>query len=194
MLAEPLLARDFIARARPRLRAAPPHPPDDGRALRAAAVLIPIVDRPDGASVVFTLRATGLRSHFGQIAFPGGKIDGEEDALAAALRETREEIGLDATFVTPAGYLDLYPTNTGYRITPVVAVVAPGFALALNPDEVEDSFECPLAFLMDATRHRRETRTVNGAMRSFYAMPFGPRYIWGVTAGIVRSLYECVYA
>jgi 8-oxo-dGTP pyrophosphatase MutT (NUDIX family) len=161
---------------------------------KPAAVLIPIVDRSEGPTVLFTQRSGALRSHSGQIAFPGGRIDpGDDGPLGAALREAEEEIGLARRFVAPIGYLDLYLTTSGYRIVPVVAQVEPGFTLALNKDEVEDTFECPLDFLMAEANHRRETREWRGAMRSYYAMPFGERYIWGVTAGILRSLFERIH-
>jgi len=161
---------------------------------KPAAVLIPIVDRSEGPTVLFTQRSGALRSHSGQIAFPGGRIDpGDDGPLGAALREAEEEIGLARRFVAPIGYLDLYLTTSGYRIVPVVAQIEPGFTLALNKDEVEDTFECPLEFLMAEANHRRESREWRGAMRSYYAMPFGERYIWGVTAGILRSLFERIH-
>jgi 8-oxo-dGTP pyrophosphatase MutT (NUDIX family) len=161
---------------------------------KPAAVLIPIVDRSEGPTVLFTQRSGALRSHSGQIAFPGGRIDpGDDGPLGAALREAEEEIGLARRFVAPIGYLDLYLTTSGYRIVPVVAQIEPGFTLALNKDEVEDTFECPLDFLMAEANHRRESREWRGAMRSYYAMPFGERYIWGVTAGILRSLFERIH-
>jgi 8-oxo-dGTP pyrophosphatase MutT (NUDIX family) len=161
---------------------------------KPAAVLIPIVDRSEGPTVLFTQRSGALRSHSRQIAFPGGRIDpGDDGPLGAALREAEEEIGLARRFVAPIGYLDLYLTTSGYRIVPVVAQIEPGFTLALNKDEVEDTFECPLDFLMAEANHRRESREWRGAMRSYYAMPFGERYIWGVTAGILRSLFERIH-
>lgn len=161
--------------------------------IRPAAVLIPVVDHPE-PTVLLTLRASALSTHAGQIAFPGGRIDPtDETPLAAALREADEEIGLDARFVEPLGYLDPYLTGTGFRIIPTVARVRPGFTLELNPDEVDDAFEVPLAFVMGPENHQRHSREWRGMMRSYYAMPFGERYIWGVTAGILRNLYERVY-
>jgi 8-oxo-dGTP pyrophosphatase MutT (NUDIX family) len=162
------------------------------RPIRPAAVLVPIVDRAE-PMVLLTLRTADLPDHAGQIAFPGGKIDPEDASpLAAAVREAREEIGLEARFIEPLGYLDLYLTTLGYRIVPTVARVAPGFELTPNPREVEDVFEVPLAFLMEPVNHQRHRREWKGLQRTFYAMPYGDRYIWGATAGILRNLYERV--
>jgi 8-oxo-dGTP pyrophosphatase MutT (NUDIX family) len=158
-------------------------------------VLIPVVDRPGEPTILLTRRSTALRNHSGQIAFPGGRIDpGDDGPLGAALREAREEVGLAAALINPIGYGDLYLTTSGYRIAPVIGLLAPRFTLALNPAEVDDTFECPLAFLMNPANHRRESREWRGAMRSYYAISFGEHYIWGVTAGILRNLYERVYA
>jgi len=160
------------------------------RPIRPAAVLVPIVDRADPA-VLLTQRTAHLPDHAGQISFPGGKIDPQDATpLAAAIREAQEEIGLEARFVEPLGYLDLYMTTLGYRIVPTVARVAPGFKLTLSPHEVEDAFEVPLAFLMEPVNHQQHRREWKGMQRTFYAIPFGDRYIWGVTAGILRNLYE----
>jgi len=155
-------------------------------------VLIPVVDRPE-PMVLLTLR-TELPSHPGQIAFPGGKIDpGDASTAAAALREAEEEIGLTGELIEPIGYLDLYLTFSGFRILPTVARVNPDYRLALNEREVADAFEVPLAFLMDANNHALHSRDWKGIERKYYAMPFGERYIWGVTAGIVRNLYVRIY-
>jgi len=140
-------------------------------------------------------RTPELRSHSGQIAFPGGKIDPiDETPLAAALREAEEEIGLDAKFIDPIGYLDLYLTFSGFRILPLVAWVDPDYRLTINPVEVADTFEVPLKFLMQPDNHQFLKRDWKGIERQYYAMPFGERYIWGVTAGILRNLYERIYA
>ncbi len=158
---------------------------------KAAAVLMPIVDRAAGATLLLTRRAANMRSHAAQIAFPGGRIDaGDASPLDAALREAQEEIGLSRQLVSPLGYLDAYLTGTGYRIVPVVALVQPEFAPVLNPDEVDAVFEVPLAFLMDQANHRRDGREWNGIFRSYYAIPYQDHYIWGATAGMIRHLWE----
>ncbi len=161
---------------------------------RDAAVLIPVVARAPMATVLLTMRTPHLATHAGQIAFPGGKIDPTDASPTdAALREAEEEIGLDRAFVEPVGTLDAYLTGTGYRIVPVVAMVDPRHRLTLNPHEVENAFEVPLAFLMSPDNHRRGSREFRGATRYFYEMPFAEHYIWGVTAGIIRGLYERVF-
>ena len=167
---------------------------DDGGAYRDAAVLIPIVAREPLASVILTERTPHLSAHAGQIAFPGGKIDPEDSGPgAAAIREAGEEIGLDPALIEPVGYLDPYLTRTGFRIVPVVARVGADHRLKVNPHEVQSVFEVPLAFLMDPANHRHGSREFLGQRRYFYEMPFGERYIWGVTAGIIRGLYERVF-
>jgi 8-oxo-dGTP pyrophosphatase MutT (NUDIX family) len=159
-----------------------------------AAVLAPIVARPDGPTMLLTLRASHMRSHSGQVAFPGGKIDDGEAPLAAALREAQEEIGLEPRFIEPLGWLDPYLTGTGFCVLPLVAIVDPAFTLAINREEVEDVFETPLSFLMNEANHQRQSREWQGRLRHFYAMPYQERYIWGATAGIVRNLYERLYS
>jgi 8-oxo-dGTP pyrophosphatase MutT (NUDIX family) len=162
-------------------------------ATRPAAVLVGVVDRPQ-PTVLLTLRNADLESHGGQIAFPGGKIDaGDASPAAAALREAEEEIGLERGLVDPIGHLDLYLTFSGFRILPTVARVDPDHRLTLNRSEVAEAFEVPLAFLMDARNHALHSRDWRGVIRRYYAMPFGERYIWGVTAGILRNLYERIY-
>jgi 8-oxo-dGTP pyrophosphatase MutT (NUDIX family) len=159
---------------------------------RAAAVLVPIVAHEDGATVLLTQRNSTLRKHSGQVAFPGGKIDEPgETEIEAALRETEEEIGLARAHVEPVGFLDPYFTGTGFRIVPVVGIVTPPFDLTINPDEVDAAFEVPLDFLMAPENHQRIERETDG--RRFYAMPYGERYIWGATAGMIRHLYERLY-
>jgi len=162
-------------------------------ATKPAAVLVPVVARPE-PQVLLTQRTPELKSHSGQIAFPGGRIEPGEGPLAAALREAHEEIGLESKFVEPIGYLDLYLTFSGFRILPLVAHVDPDYALKVNPSEVADAFEVPLQFLMTPGNHQRLKRDWNGIERQYYAMPFHDRYIWGVTAGILRNLYERICA
>lgn len=164
-------------------------------ALRDAAVLVPVVDDGDEAHVIFTKRTSTLRKHSGQIAFPGGSVDpGDISLEMAALRETEEEIGLAGEFVETVGRLPNYLASTGFRITPVLGVVRRGFSLKLNPVEVDDVFEVPLSFLMDPANHTRDKRPIDGIDRHFYRVPYETRMIWGITAGIVRTLYERLYA
>ena len=158
---------------------------------KAAAVLVPLVEHEAGVTVLLTRRSDTLRSHTGQIAFPGGRVDPGETPWAAALREAEEEVGLDPSHVTIAGLSSSYQTGSGYDITPVVGFVRPGFTLRPNPDEVADVFEAPFAFLMDPKNHERQFREqADGLRRYFYAMPFEDRLIWGATAGMLRALYE----
>ena len=158
--------------------------------VRPAAVLIPVVDHPQ-PTVLLTQRSAHLNDHAGQIAFPGGKIDATDASpLDAAFREAEEEGGLRREFIEPIGYLDLYATGFGFRILPTVARVRPGFKLSINRGEVDDAFEVPLAFLMDPANHQLHSKEFRGMERSYYAMPFAERYIWGATAGILRVLYE----
>ena len=161
--------------------------------VKAAAVLVGIVARAE-PTLLLTLRTSHLPTHAGQIAFPGGKIDAEDASpLAAALREAEEEIGLDRHFVDCMGYLKPYRTTTGYRIVPVVGLVDPSRTLQATPDEVADLFEVPLAFLMNPANHQQHSREFRGQERRYYAMPFGERYIWGATAGMIRRLYLRLY-
>lgn len=205
-------APEFLARAREGLHRAPADTIFDPRTARAwapaeceqdpvlaaelasfppprpAAVLVPVVSRPD-LTVLLTVRTDHLPTHAGQIAFPGGKVDKTDDGpIATALREAREEIGLDSKYITPLGFLDGYRSGIGFHVYPVVALVEPGFHLSLNPAEVADAFEVPLAFLMDAANHQLQEREWKGLRRHFYAMPYGERYIWGATAAILKNM------
>ena len=161
---------------------------------KPAAVLVPIVMHADEPTVLLTERASNLRDHSGQIAFPGGKIDADDPSpLDTALREADEEIGLDRRLVRPLGYLDSYLSSIGYIVFPAVGVVTPRFELTLNRHEVADAFEVPLSFLMDPANHEIHAREWKGRIRQYYAIPFRDRYIWGVTAGILRNLYVRLY-
>jgi 8-oxo-dGTP pyrophosphatase MutT (NUDIX family) len=167
---------------------------NDRRELSPAAVLVPLVQHDAGVTVLFTRRADTLRSHTGQVAFPGGRCDPGETPWETALREAQEEIGLDPGHVTLAGLSSAYHTGSGFDITPVVGFVRPGFALKPNPAEVADVFETPFAFLMDPDNHERRFRDLDdGRRRHFYAMPYEDRLIWGATAGMLRILYERLY-
>jgi 8-oxo-dGTP pyrophosphatase MutT (NUDIX family) len=160
---------------------------------KAAAVLVPVVLRAE-PMLLFTERAATLREHSGQIAFPGGRIDPTDaSVLDAACREAQEEIGLARELIEPIGYLDPYLSGTNYLVMPVVARVSPDHALAINPHEVADTFEVPVRFLMNPGHHQVHSREWRGRIRHYYAMPYENRYIWGVTAGIVRNLYERLY-
>ena len=159
-----------------------------GRPIRPAAVLVPIVMRAV-PTVLLTQRTEHLPSHAGQIAFPGGKVEAEDaDAVAAAVREAREEIGLEARFIEPVGYLDAFRTHTGFHVDPVVALIEPGFELTLDQREVADAFEVPLAFLMDEANHQRGWRMRDGRRRDYYVMPYGERHIWGATAAMIKNM------
>ena len=162
----------------------------------AAAVLVPLVERDDGFSLVFTQRTADLKAHGGQISFPGGRMeDSDADAESAALREAHEEISLDPRTVEILGRLDPYRTVTGFDITPVVGAIRPPLDLTPDPQEVADIFEVPLAFFLDAANHQRHSRTgPTGAVRAYHAMPYRDRYIWGATAGMLMNLYEVLTA
>jgi 8-oxo-dGTP pyrophosphatase MutT (NUDIX family) len=154
-----------------------------------AAVLVPLVERAEGMTVLLTQRAETLKSHAGQISFPGGRIEPEDaDAWHAALRETHEEIGLAASFVEFAGYLPDHWVGTGFRVTPVVGFVNPGYDLCIAAAEVHDVFEVPLEFILDAANHRPRVREVFGVSLEVQDIPYGERIIWGATAGMLLTL------
>ena len=162
-----------------------------GRERRAtpAAVLVPIVNRPDGLMVLLTMRSAGLPEHAGQISFPGGRVEADDASVAqAALREAKEEVGLLAERVAILGELTAYETVTGYRVTPVVGWVEPPFELTLDPIEVADVFEAPLSFLVDEQNRRRQFRMFGETRVEFWAIPYGERYIWGATAAMILIL------
>jgi 8-oxo-dGTP pyrophosphatase MutT (NUDIX family) len=160
-----------------------------------AAVLVPIVERSPELTVLFTLRTAHLNDHAGQISFPGGRVEaGDTGAVDTALRETREEIGIDGGRVEILGQLPEYLTRTGYRVTPVVGYLVPPFDLAPDTFEVAEIFEVPLRFLLDPANHLRQSLVVDGATRYFWAIPYDRHYIWGATAGMLMNLYRCLMA
>ncbi|MGE4373519.1 MAG: CoA pyrophosphatase [Xanthobacter sp.] len=206
---------DFLERARSGLSSTPPPPysPDafprlngdhaisplpgqtaPAKMPRKAAVLVPVMARPE-PTILLTLRSAHLSHHAGQVAFPGGRMDPEDrDEKDAAFREAWEEVGLQARFIHALGYMEGYLSSTGYWIVPVVGLVNPVCTLTPNPSEVDEVFEVPLKFLMTPANHERHSREWQGTLRHYYAMPYEGRFIWGVTAGMLRNLYERVYA
>lgn len=161
------------------------------RLLKPAAVLVPIVNRPGGPTVLLTQRTKHLKRHAGQISFPGGRVE-DEDAhdVDTALRETEEEIGLARSHVTLLGRLSMYETSTAYGVTPVVGWVEPPFELKVDPFEVADVFETPLAFILERRNHVKESVVRDGVRRSYYVMPYEGRRIWGATAGMLVNLTD----
>ncbi len=168
----------------------PQHRPEGARTLKPAAVLLPIVKR-DEPTVLFTRRTEHLARHAGQVSFPGGRVHEDDASLVeTALRETREETGIGAEFVTVAGFLDSYETGTGFAIVPVVGLLSEGFTLAPDPGEVEEVFEVPLGFLTDPANRRLESRQWQGRTRRYYAFTYGRHYIWGATAAMLVGFAE----
>ena len=164
-------------------------PGDEVEPQRPAAVLIPVVARPDGATILLTVRSSGLKRHAGQISFPGGRVDaGDASLVAAALRETEEETGITPNFITPVGRLEATESITGFLMFPIVGVVREGFMPRANPGEVDEIFEVPFAFVMDPGNHREETAMIAGQERRYWRIPFGRYDIWGATARILVNL------
>jgi 8-oxo-dGTP pyrophosphatase MutT (NUDIX family) len=173
----------------------------EGRQRKAAAVLVPLVERDEGLTVLLTQRTAHLRDHAGQIAFPGGRAEAHDaDAAATALRETEEEVGLAPRHVEVIGHLPEYVTVTHYAVTPVVALVRPPFTLTLDTHEVAEAFEVPLDFLMTPANHQRHAAALLGVRREFMSMPWprpdgqGDYFIWGATAAMLRNLYTFLRA
>lgn len=161
--------------------------------LTSAAVLIPLVLRAEGVTMLLTQRTDHLRDHAGQVSFPGGRVEAhDESAVATALRETEEEVGLSPSHIEIVGELDLYDTRTGFRITPVVGLVEPGFTLTLDEFEVAEAFEVPLSFVLDPANHQKRSLVWRGTERHFYLLPYAERDIWGATAGMIVNLYHCL--
>lgn len=163
--------------------------------VRPAAVLVPIVLREEAATILLTRRADHLAKHAGQVSFPGGSVDdGDENAVAAALREAEEEVGLSADYVNVVGSLDQYRTGTGFEITPVVATISPGFELSLQEEEVAEAFEVPFEFVLNRKNHQRQSAVWQGRRRHYYAMPYGDYFIWGATAAMLVNLVDVMEA
>jgi 8-oxo-dGTP pyrophosphatase MutT (NUDIX family) len=183
--------------ARPRVL-----PPDPGfqryhhspeREVTPAAVLVPLINRPGGVTVMLTQRTAHLNDHAGQISFPGGRVDeGDIDRIHTALREAEEEVGLARAAVQVIGTLPEYDIPTGFRVTPVVGWIEPPVEVDPDPFEVAELFEVPLAHFLDPANHQRHSDEVNGRRRNFYVMPYRERYIWGATAGMLFTLYQAL--
>jgi len=205
------LPADWLARLRSALAAAPDHDPARWQMagqplaahpaarvampaeLRAAAVLVPIIDRPAAPALLLTTRAGHLRQHAGQIGFPGGRIEASDgDVLGAALRETREEVGIAPEYVEPLGFLPDQVVLTGFRITPVVALLRPGHSLRVDGTEVAEVFELPLEFLSHAENFRPTRRVLRGLEVTLDDLPFEGRLIWGATAGMLQLLHAAL--
>lgn len=169
-------------------------PTPSGLSLRPAAVLAPLILHDGPARLLFTERAAHLNNHAGQVSFPGGRLDGADETSAqAALREVEEEIGVGPGHVELIGRFDAYETVTGFQITPFVGILKPGFEIKPDPAEVADVFDAPFEFLMNPANHQRQSRVWQGKRRYYYAMPWQSRFIWGATAGMLRSLYDRLY-
>ena len=168
-----------------------PSPTPPSAALRPAAVLVPLIDYPEGMSVLLTQRTAHLTAHAGQISFPGGRVEEADcDAIAAALREAEEEVGLRRDRVSIIGRLDTYVTGTGFEIAPIVGLVDPPVPISIDPFEVAEAFEVPLSFILDRRNHQRIQREVGVHNRAYFVLPYQGRNIWGATAGILVNLAE----
>lgn len=200
---EPALLRERLLPEAPELPLAPTRGDydlnpqmrvDRPATLQPAAVLLPIIARNEPA-VLFTRRTPHLARHAGQVSFPGGRVHENDLSLVeTALRETQEEIGITASFVTVAGFLDSYETGTGYAILPVVGLLSEGFELLPDPNEVDEVFEVPLAFLLGSSNRQVRSMEWRGRQREFYAFTYGPHYIWGATAGILVNFVDRLIA
>jgi 8-oxo-dGTP pyrophosphatase MutT (NUDIX family) len=167
------------------------HPPE--HQVTPAAVLVPLINRPDEVTVMLTQRTAHLNDHAGQISFPGGRVDeADSDRVYTALREAQEETGLARDAVVVIGTLPDYDIPTGFRVTPVVGWIEPPVDFAPDPFEVAEVFEVPLAHFLDPANHQRHSDEVNGRRRNYYAMPYQQRNIWGATAGMLHSLYQAL--
>lgn len=204
----PFSKDDFLDRASRRLAAVdavfdtpvrtdydlnPEWPAPAEQSYRRAAVLVGLVDRGADFGVLLTLRPETMSSHAGQVAFPGGRLEPGESPLAAALREANEEVGVDPGSVRILGQGDTYLTGSGFAIAPFVGLLPREFVPVPHAREVADVFETPLSFLMDTANHQRHEREFRGALRAYYAMPHNGRYIWGATAGMIKSLHDRLY-
>ena len=162
--------------------------------LTSAAVLVPVIERPEGLTVLFTQRTAHLNDHAGQVSFPGGRCEvTDASPVFTALRETEEEIGLAPELIEILGILSEYRTGTGFSVTPVVGLVRPPFDLHPDSFEVAEVFETPLAFLLDPANHQRHSMEIGGVLRHYYAMPYEGHFIWGATAGMLVSLHRLLY-
>lgn len=189
----PSLTGDWQGRLRARLLAAPDHRLEfePAQALQAAAALVPIVLRPQAPTVLLTVRSRHLRRHAGQISFPGGALDASDaDAAAAAVRETEEEVGISRRFIEPIGYLPDHYVGSGFRLTPVVALLTPLFELRPECREVEEVFELPLSYALSSANYRLRRRSLRGSEQEFWELSYGARNIWGATARVLVSLRE----
>ncbi len=165
----------------------------EAESLQPAAVLVPLVDRPDGMTVLLTQRTTHLAHHAGQISFPGGRAETHDRSpIETALRETEEEIGLHRRHVEIIGCIDRYQTITGFLVTPVVGFVTPPFELRLDSFEVAEAFEVPLSFILNPQHHQRHQTTYQNQARSYYVIPYQQRCIWGATAAMLVNLAQKV--